>query len=933
MNAVRLATRRGGGRVFGLAVLCLAGWLVPAGAQSNRTPIVVRGDHNYPPYEFLDNGQPAGFNVELIRAVCRVMDIPVRIELGPWREVREQLETGRIDVLGGMVYSEEREALVDFSTPHSYLAFDLFARNGSSLRRLDETQDRTIVVQEGGRMHDLLRSMKGGPRVATLRDVPQIIQSLASGRYDGALLNKAQALWVMNRLHITNLKPMNAGLEPVPYCFAVAQDRGDLVLRLNEGLNIIKATGEYRDIYDKWIGAFEQEQSRRALRYILVAVGLLLGLLGVMVAWSWSLRTEVRRRTAELRQVIDLVPHMIFARDTEGRYLLVNSTFADRYGKSAEQIVGLRHLDLDHNQIQQALRQQRADEEVFQQGKPTFTDEELFTDHRGEKHILQTTRMPFRSTLSKLPAVLGISVDITSIKAAQEAVRDSESNLAITLDSIGEAVLVTNAEDCIVRLNPAASILTGWRTGEAQGRPLSEVLNLFDPDTQAPVPDPGHRILKGELLSGVAHTAMLRARRGAERMVTVTGSPIRHGDQPAQGVVVVCRDITEERRVQERLREAAKMESVGQLAGGIAHDFNNILSGIMGYAELITHSGPTDEESRQHARHILSASERARDMIQKLLAYSRRSPRRVLSVNLHQIIKEVSGLLEHTLDKRIELKLQLEAHHPMAQGDPAQLQSALMNLAVNARDAMPQGGTLTLATYDTVLKEDFCHAQGGRVAPGPFLALAVMDTGTGIKREVMEHLFEPFFTTKQVGAGTGLGLAAVRGTVDEHGGLVTVESVPGQGSTFRLYLPREEAQKSVMPDNPPREAPRGCGTVLLVDDEDIILRTTGRMLGDLGYEVLTASDGVKAVDLFRERCSTIDLVLLDVVMPGLDGLQTLAALQKIAPGVKVILSSGYMRGHEEDNPLAQGVADFLPKPYRKSQLAEMVARVLAGQPS
>ncbi len=904
----------------------LAGAMLPlsAHAQTNRTPLVVRGDHNYPPYEFVENGQPAGFNVELIRAVCRVMNIPVRIELGPWREVREQLERGRIDVLCGMVYSEEREALVDFSAPHTFLAFDLFVRRGSTLRSLEEASGRVIAVQEGGRMHDLLRGLNEGPSVATLRDVQNIVQALAAGRYDGALLNKAQAMWCIDRLHLANLRALNTEMEPVPYCFAVAHGRGDLLMRLNEGLNIVKASGEYREIYDRWIAAYERNESRRILMYALIATVLLFGLLGGTLAWSWSLRAEVRRRTAELRQVIDLVPHMIFARDCEGRFLLVNQTFADLFGKSAEAIVGTRYIDLDFSQVQQALRHLREDQAVLADGRPVFRAEERFIDPKGHIRTLQTTRIPFPSTISQLPTVLGISVDITDLKRAEESVRNSESNLSITLDSIGEAVLVTDENNKILRLNPAATHLTGWRSGEAEGRALSEILILLDPDTHKPVPDLGHRILEGELLSGVVQTALLTARRGAERLVTVTCSPIRHGDQPVQGVVVVCRDITEERRVEDRLREAAKMESVGQLAGGIAHDFNNILSGIMGYAELISQPDTPLVEARQHAHFILGASERARDMIKKLLAYSRRSPRQTLPVNLHQIIHEVAGLLEHTLDKRITLNLKLEARHPVVMGDPAQLQSALMNLAVNARDAMPQGGSLTLATVDKNVQEEFCHAHATRIHPGPFVALTVHDPGIGMSQEVLDRLFEPYFTTKRVGAGTGLGLAAVRGTVDEHGGLVTVESVPDQGSTFCIYLPQSEKSAAVASASA-LSLPRGSGTVLLVDDEEIILQTTSRLLRDLGYQVVTARHGQEALALFQRDPQAIDLILLDVVMPGLDGVQTLTALRALRPDVKVILSSGYMRGHEDDATLAQGADDFLPKPYRKAELAECLS--------
>ena len=380
--------------------------------------------------------------------------------------------------------------------------------------------------------------------------------------------------------------------------------------------------------------------------------------------------------------------------------------------------------------------------------------------------------------------------------------------------------------------------------------------------------------------------------------------------------------------MEDRLRDAEKMETVGRLAGGIAHDFNNILGGIMGFAELVTMPGTRIEEAQSHARNILSASERARDMIQKLLAYSRRSPRRILPVNLHELLHDVIGLLRHTLDKRIDIRLQLEAAHPFVQGDPTQLQSVFMNLAVNARDAMPSGGAILISTYDTVLKEDFCVRHGGRVQPAPHIVVAVADTGVGMDRQILDHLFEPFFTTKEAGAGTGLGLAAVQGTINDHGGLVTVDSEPGRGTVFRLYLPPTDSTS--VPEEVTAAAPRmGTGTVLLVDDEDVILHTTGRMLADLGYDVLTARGGHAAVELMKSRPGDIDLVILDMVMPGMDGAHTLAALRALRPDIRVILSSGFMRGYEAEDLMARGVLDFLQKPYRKAQLAEKVAHAMA----
>jgi PAS domain S-box-containing protein len=838
-----------------MAGLLLLALTAPGRGQTpTGEPLIVRGDHNYPPYEYIQKGQPTGFNVELMQAVCEAVRLPVRIELGPWREVRAQLEAGRIDALGGMAFSEERAQLVEFCTPHTMLAFDLFVPVGSSIRSLDDVRGRALAVQEGGRMHDLARELQLTPHLTTRPDVPQIIRDLSAGRYEAALLNRAQTLFFLDHMRITNVIGARIDIDPVAYGFAVATGRTDLAQRLNEGLNIVKATGQYRALYDKWLGVYERPPARLTTRQVAWLAALVLVLFATSLIWSWSLRRLVRRRTSELRQVIDLVPHRIFAKDSEGRFLLVNRACAEALGLDIRSIVGRRHHDLDPGHVQDVLRQLKDDRAVLEGGHPTYVEERLH-NARGEQRTLQTTRVPFRSSLSPLPAVLGVSVDITDLKRAEAALRASEDNLTITLHSIGEAVLATDAQGRVRRMNPVAESLTGWNFGEAQDRRLADILTLQHPDTHAPLENPVERILQGRSGSGVAQQAVLVARHGTERTITATGAPMRDREGQIVGAVMIFRDETEEQRVEDRLREAEKMETVGRLAGGIAHDFNNILGGIMGFAELIALKETEIEEARAHARSILNASERARDMIQKLLAYSRRSPRRLLPVHLHQLLQDVTGLLRHTLDKRIEIRLQLDCARPYVQGDPTQLQSVFMNLAVNARDAMPRGGTLTLSTYETVLKEDFCLQHGGRLQAGPHVVVAVADTGVGMDQKVLDHLFEPFFTTKEAGAGTGLGLAAVHGTINDHGGLVTVESEPGRGTVFRIYLP--PADPANLPEEPVAPAPRmGSGTILLVDDEEVILHTTGRMLGDLGYEVLVARGGHAALHLMKERPRT-----------------------------------------------------------------------------
>ncbi|HTL51347.1 MAG TPA: ATP-binding protein, partial [Planctomycetota bacterium] len=384
----------------------------------------------------------------------------------------------------------------------------------------------------------------------------------------------------------------------------------------------------------------------------------------------------------------------------------------------------------------------------------------------------------------------------------------------------------------------------------------------------------------------------------------------------------VVRDITERIRLEQQLRQAQKMQAVGQLAGGVAHDFNNQLTSVMGFAEMLA-LRLDNPEDRRFAEHILQASRRAADLTQKLLAFSRKGKFIAVPVDLHQIIVEVAALLRHSLDKRIDIRQEFNAPRAITRGDPNQLQNAFLNLAINARDAMPNGGTLTFATAETTVNT---QAPALGIAPGAHLQIHVTDTGIGMDEETRKRLFEPFFTTKGEGKGTGLGLAAVYGTVKNHAGAITVETEFGHGTTFTVYLPllSESAEKSAADSaaftpTRPREV-----RVLVVDDEDSIRLLLVELLRQNGYLVLDFASGAEAVEYYRRFARDVDLVILDMVMPKMGGRETFAALKAINSNVKVLLASGYSLDGEAQSILNEGVLAFVQKPFSQSDLLQAV---------
>jgi signal transduction histidine kinase/ActR/RegA family two-component response regulator len=384
----------------------------------------------------------------------------------------------------------------------------------------------------------------------------------------------------------------------------------------------------------------------------------------------------------------------------------------------------------------------------------------------------------------------------------------------------------------------------------------------------------------------------------------------------------------EQRRAQEAQRQSQKLESIGLLAGGIAHDFNNLLVGILGYADVLAAEAAPGSVTEEAARTITQAAQRAAELIRQLLAIARMGRHREEQVDLHALAREVVSLFGRTLDKAIRLETRLEASHHEIRGDSGQLQQVVLNLGVNARDAMPDGGTLTVGTATVDL--DGASAPQG-IAPGRYVTLWVADTGVGIPEEHRSRIFEPFFTTKSEGKGSGLGLATAFGIVKGHGGTIQVYSEVGVGSRFVVYLPVvDERPVDAAPAKPP---PRGAGTILVVDDEELVRRTAARVLASLGYEPVAVSGGEEALRWLAAQPSPPAVVLLDLSMPGMDGPECFRQLRALHPGLRVVVTSGFSSSGRGEALLAEGAVGFVQKPYSTAELATTLARAQRADPA
>ncbi len=507
--------------------------------------------------------------------------------------------------------------------------------------------------------------------------------------------------------------------------------------------------------------------------------------------------------------------------------------------------------------------------------------------------------------------------EINERKRAEAALRASEERYRTVYNTAPLAFVLWDREGGIVDWNRHAEQVFGYQRDETLGR---RFVDLVVPEGKREGAEKRMReLLAGE---GFSHSTDTNITKSG-RLILCNWSRARLFDSHGEvaGVMSLGLDVTEQRRMEERLRRSEKMEAIGQLAGGVAHDFNNQLVGVMGYADMIERC-LDDERLKGYARNILQSARRSADLIAQLLAFARKGKYVSAPVDLHEVIGEVIGLLERSIDKGIVIQQELGASDATTLGDPTQIQSGLLNLALNARDAMPEGGVLTFETSVASLTDDGVSAHARDIDPGRYVRLRVRDTGVGMERAMVDRIFEPFFTTKP--SGTGMGLAAVYGTVRSHRGLIQVDTVKGKGTTFEILLPQHDRGVDRPGKAPGLGQPSKRARILVVDDEPMVCELAADMIRALGHDVITSTEGQDAVLRYQQGWRDIDIVIFDMIMPKMSGSQLLDALRAIHPDVKAVLSSGYAIDDRARGILDSGVRGFLQKPYDLTKLAKII---------
>lgn len=560
------------------------------------------------------------------------------------------------------------------------------------------------------------------------------------------------------------------------------------------------------------------------------------------------------------------------------------------------------------------------------QGRKENLDIELRSRCRmGEMRILRLSATLVRDEKGEPEKALGIAMDITALREAELRSKQSEARLRELFENATDMMYSTSIEGDFKSVNKAFLHTTGYSREELLHMNLRD---LISPAERGEV----DRILLSRL--GGAEKSIdeltLRHRDGRKIHVEVSNRLVFEGGKPNlfQGI---ARDVTERKVMEERLRQSQKMEAVGTLAGGIAHDFNNLLTGILGFADLLK-ARPGDREKTLEAAEIIQkAAERATKLTSQLIGFARQGKTQTTRISIHDLVRELTEFLGHTLPRSIRISEDLPDDPLQVFGDQNQLHQALLNLALNARDAMPNGGQLVFRA-EKLSRAAVAGVEGVADPNEDWLCLSVADTGEGISDEIRSRIFEPFFTTKAADKGSGMGLAMVYSIVRNHNGHIDVESDFTRGSVFRVYLPLATAEALVAETSDESDLTRGSGVILLVDDEEIVLTVAKTMLTQLGYSVLTAENGAKALDIYRSNQRHINLVFLDVMMPGIDGRECARRLRAEFPGVKILLTSGYLpETIDVGNPCIDGFP-LLNKPYQLTELSRIVEQALGATP-
>ncbi|MSV29882.1 MAG: PAS domain S-box protein [Bryobacterales bacterium] len=948
MISIRRATGRS---MIGICLICAAAgvllWLGIRGPRVERRPYRA-GWQIAPPFQVLGaDGKPAGLAIDLVREAARRRGIQLE-----WVQVEgnqfELVQTGKLDLAPYIALAPERLGLIYMTEPYMETEYSLLVRESSPHRKVRDLTTGTISVAA-----DLVtdnknaRSLFPKARIVSRTSTISIVQDVCTEGSDAAFLKASSAIAALLAVGGCSGQPLrwipvserHVGIG-IGATFA-ARAAADA---LREEIGAMAADGSLRETLGRWgymPGMYVEEMekllsAKRRERWLIAGIVFSAFLL-TLTSWQALRIRRERNRTRQAEQALRVVEHklrlmadnlkeMVLAYDEDRKLIYANPAVEALTGYPVSELEARASIKWVHPDDQ--LRMTSLWEQLFKGA--SFRDQEYrLIAKDGTVKWATSTWGPILDETGRQIGVQGCEREITKRKLAEDALRESESRFRGLLENVNLMAAMYDVHGKFTFCNDYSLAKLGWTREELIG---SHVTRILPPKRHARITRLCESVAQTGEQSGWSSQPTVLTKDGKPLYLEMSNVTLRDSHGKPVAVAALGVDVTEQHALQEHYLQAQKMESVGRLAGGVAHDFNNLLTVINGHSDMASKALPAGDPIRSQIQAIRDAGERAADLTSQLLAFSRKQVTQPRVLDLNAVVADSERMLSRLLGEDIELVTSLSLSEAWVNADPGQIHQILMNLAVNARDAMPGGGRLNIGTSEIAFDPTYLPDDPITIRR-PCILLSISDTGTGIDRETLKHIFEPFFTTKGMTSGTGLGLSIVYGIVEQCKGRISVETEPGEGTTFGIYLPRVDRAAAVVNDSSGEGGSRGSEIVLLVEDQVEVRDLIKVALQSFGYEVADAVDGAQALAWLAEHPEPVHLLLTDVVLPRMNGRQLAAQVSELRPEIKVL----YMSGYTDDVIVRRGVLDagvsYLAKPFKLEALANKVREVLDAVPT
>jgi len=911
-------------------LLFMAGFPVSSRAEAGAAspPLRFVGDRDYPPVEFTENGQAKGVYPDLVRALGTVDGRPVAVTLLAWTAAQQMVQDGAADALGLMSVTDERKSRFSFTDTVAEVEFSFFVRSDrTGISRFDDLKGKSVGVTAGGFPRQFLKN-SGDISPVPVADYQDGLRQLEKGSIEAFAADKAVMLYYLQREGIRNVKVLERPFAVSKVAIAVRKGNLRLVEELNRSLTRLRGQGTLREILEKWSGKqvvlLTREKMKRTIALALGVAGLIL--IGVLFFWIYTLKRQVvERKAAEgfaresasrFRNIFENAPVAIGIGEVEGgRLVEVNDAWLKLYGYRPDEVIGKTTHELglyvDARERDELVRL------IREQGKVMNHATRLRHKSGAVLDVLYFAEI---FVLDSKPYLQVMMSDITEQKRAEESLKRSESTYRELVEGTSDLVTRLDAEGRFLFVNSNAPIYFGCPAEECVGR---SALDFVHPDDRART----QAAFVGWVAGGLASTTFENRQVGLNGEVhdLLWTINFHYDDGVLKQVNSIARDVGEQRSLHNEQIKNQKLESLGVLAGGIAHDFNNILTGIVGGVSMARTLLGSPEKAAPLLQQAERAGQRAAELAQQLLTFAKGNLPVKKLVSARSLVDSSVALM--LSGSSVQCVVEMPGDLFDLEVDEGQISQAFNNVILNASQSMHGGGTIVVRAANMSPREVIeCSLPLGR-----YVRFSFADTGCGISEEDLKRIFDPYFTTKA--SGSGLGLASVHSIVKKHGGLVPVRSRLGGGTTFEVLLPASAAKApaEALPASAAADGGERGGAVLVMDDEDVIRELAAAMLGELGYEVTTCSEGEQAIALYRaalEGHKPFCAVIMDLTVPGgIGGKEASRRILDLDPAAPLIVSSGYSHDPIMDRYREFGFAAMLAKPYDLAAISQAMDKL------